>query len=366
MVEFQMAKRVGSKIERYAYRLNQGIELNILPYIYPKIAALVPTFDCEGKYGGGSTTEGESIIIPKLLAVFNELNFRGTFNFVGKTANEHAEIVKKIHSFGNDIWGHGFSHKYLDNNNEWTDEEISNTTAIISKLIGESCAGWRSPYGTFNERLYQLLIEKGIIYGSNWGNSTWGNMPFFPIVNGKKINICELPFDDVHFDAMIFRKIGLSHTNALNLYKSKLLASMNNLSIFTPLIHPVNLAEDINRFNMYIDFLRYSSQFAHLWVTSCSSLLKNHQRLSSIKANELYIKNKQHNTTVDLKLTNNETAKSDVPPITLSFRISGNNQKIESNSQYSKINFTPHETILCFPIDLSLRQMELNFEVIKR
>ena len=184
-------------------------------------------------------------------------------------------------------------------------------------------------------------------------------------MNGKRIDICELPFDDVHFDAMIFRKIGLSSIEALNLYKSKLLASINSLSIFTTLVHPVNLAEDIKRLDMFIDFLKYSSQQENIWVTSCSRLLKNYKIICNIKYDVLNIKNNQYSSLIELELSIKNTSQVNLDPITLAFRVPGDNIRGETNSKYTRINFKPYETILCFPIDLSIKKSQLKFEVIK-
>ncbi|MDZ7830276.1 MAG: polysaccharide deacetylase family protein [Desulfobacterales bacterium] len=366
MVEFQMAKRKGSSLSRKVYKPNKGFQLYLLPYVYPNISSLVLTFDCEGKYGGGSTIEGETVIIPKILEQFKKLNYCGTFNFVGRTASENMNIVKKINSSGNDVWGHGLTHKYLDTDEEWDDEEVTDTIRIISDLIGDRCIGWRSPYGTFNERLYNLLLKQGVKYGSNWGNSTWGNMPFFPFIEEKKINICELPFDDVHFDAMIFRKIGLNSDVALDLYKSKLVASINNFSIFTPLIHPVNLAEDTTRFNMFSKFLSYSSRFNELWVTSCSKLLYNFSLLENVKIQSLNFNHKQNRIYFEITIINNNTLKKDLLPLSLAFKLDEKVKNITCSSKYAAIDLTPLETVICLPIDLSLPRNHIELELVLR
>jgi len=370
MVEFQMAKRIGISIARQIINedLNQGPK--ILPFCYPKISALVPTFDCEGRYGGGSSTRGESEVVPHIISLFNNLNCKGTFNFVGKTANEHEEVVKELDKSGNDIWGHGFSHVYLDDSRTIQEREVRDTIDTISKITGKPCIGWRSPYGTFNLNLYKILLKNGIRFGSNWGNSTWGSMPFTPIINGEKIPIYELPFDDSHFDAMVYRKLNLSPNVVLSLYKSKLLASLNSLSIFTPLIHPVNLAEDREKLNMFIDFINYAKEKDEVWITSCSDILTIYESLKNYKISHCSLSQEKNSHEVKMRVMklhnhvkNTEHNIQRCKRISLVYKVKGAIEKVNYKGDHKIINLSPYETILCIPFDCSKDEIELFFQI---
>lgn len=370
MVEFQMAKRIGISIARQTINedFNQGPR--ILPFSYPKISALVPTFDCEGKYGGGSSTKGESEVVPQILSLFNELDCKGTFNFVGKTAKEHEAVVRELDRFSNDIWGHGFSHIYLDDSESKQKREVTETINTISKIIDKPCIGWRSPYGTFNLNLYKILLKNGIRFGSNWGSSTWGSMPFTPIVNEKKIDIYELPFDDSHFDAMVYRKLNLDPNVVLSLYKSRLLASINSMSIFTPLVHPVNLAEDRERLNMFIDFVRFAEEKEEVWITSCSQILTLYQALGNYRITHCDLTQEENKHEVKMKVIklNTHIKKKDhniqlCKPISLVYKVKGSIEKVNCKSDYKIIKLSPYENVLCMSFDYSKDEINFFFEI---
>lgn len=369
-VEFQMAKRVGISIARQTINedFNQGPK--ILPFCFPKISSLVPTFDCEGKYGGGSSTKGESEVVPQILSLFNSLNCKGTFNFVGKTAKEYEEVVRELDKSGNDIWGHGFSHIYLDDSKSTQKREVTETVNMISKIIGKPCIGWRSPYGTFNLNLYKILLKNGIRFGSNWGSSTWGVMPFTPIINGEKIDIYELPFDDSHFDAMVYRKLNLDPNVVLSLYRSKLLASINSMSIFTPLVHPVNLAEDRERVNMFINFIKFAKEKEEVWITSCSEILNVYQALRNYKIEHCNLIQKENRHMVKMKVmklnTHTKKKEYDMQPckrISLVYKVKGSIEKVNCKSDYKIIKLSPYENVLCMPFDFSKDEINIFFKI---
>lgn len=352
-----MAKQLGTSLRRQVIAEAFSPLPRVLPYMYPKISALVPTFDCEGTYGGGTTSRGESEVVPRILSLFNKFNIHGTFNFVGKTAEEHEEIVKKLDKFNNDVWGHGYSHIYLNTSEKAQKEEVKRIAEVISKITNKPLEGWRSPYGVVNARLYEILQQNGIKYGSNWGTSTWGFLPFIPIINNKKFNITELPFDDSHFDAMVFRKLNLDLETILNLYKSKLLAHIKTLSIFTPLIHPVNLAEDDQREQMFLDFIDFATKQKNLWITSCSQVLSLYNELTNFEINKLnFTKNgNTHSFNLEVKRKNREQVKNQdtvANCVSLIYKISPI-EKVDCSSEYQIIQLSNHEDVLCIPFDLT-------------
>lgn len=371
MVEFQMAKHIGSSLKRDIFNEIPSNGPAILPFSYPNISALVPTFDCEGMHGGGTNTKGESEVVPYIIKLFNKIGCKGTFNFVGKTALEHSDIVREVHNSGNDVWGHGYSHAYLDTSTDKQKEEVTGAIEIISKILGVKCKGWRSPYGIINYNLYKILQKNDIIFGSNWGSSAWGSMPFTPIINGERINIYELPFDDCHFDALVFRKLNLDIKTILELYKSRLMSSRNRMRIFTPLIHPVNLAEELDRIKMFSDFIKFATENKDIWIASCSQILNNYKNLLDFNFRKIVLtKNGECDQLfIRLQKKQNDVVRifdgNSLREVSMVFRMAGCIEKINCNCNFKIIELSPLENVIILPFDLSKNSQDFTLEIEK-
>lgn len=370
MVEFQMAKRGTASFDRRYVREISGSAFQLLPLPFPKVAALVPTFDCEGRYGGGTNNAGESEIVPAIQDHLEKINSKGTFNFVGMTAIDHAAVVKDLYYQGHDVWGHGYSHVYLDGDVSLAESEVDKTIEAIFNITGQKCVGWRSPYGTFDGGLYKILVNKGIQFGSNWGSSTWGSLPFTPIVDGNKISIAELPFDDVHFDAMVFRKLNLKPNEVLNLYKSKLSAAVNSMSIFTLLAHPVNIAEDPARLDMLVDLFSFASHTPAVWVASCSEVLHMYSSLKRYKISKF----EQHAIKSGICLsitvsTSDQTLGRNLFDDVLNacctavYVVRDLRRVRTCTSNFEVVDLSPFEQAVCMPVDLAKNRIDLDFEI---
>jgi len=129
-----------------------------------KIAYL--TFD------DGPTTS----VTPKILDILKEENVKATFFVIGKSAEEHPEIVKRAYDEGHYIANHGYSHnnsklyKSLDS----FKNEIEKTDVAIGKAIGKDdyCShvfrfpnGFMSPnYKSKKKEAAKLLSEMNYTY----------------------------------------------------------------------------------------------------------------------------------------------------------------------------------------------------------
>jgi len=59
-------------------------------------------------FDDGPTTS----VTPKILDILKEENVKATFFVIGKSAEEHPEIVKRAYDEGHYIANHGYSHNY--------------------------------------------------------------------------------------------------------------------------------------------------------------------------------------------------------------------------------------------------------------
>lgn len=107
----------------------------------------------------------------RLLDLMDEYGVKATCFILGKTAEDHPEIVKKIHNRGHEIATHGYSHEKIYNlKPETFRNELRRSLNILEDLTGEQILGHRAPYFTItNQSLWALdiLAEEGIRYDSS-------------------------------------------------------------------------------------------------------------------------------------------------------------------------------------------------------
>ena len=130
-------------------------KINNLIYEKEKIAYL--TFD------DGPTTS----VTPKILEILKTENIKATFFVIGKSVEEHPEIVKQAYEEGHYIANHGYSHNnsILYKNSESFINEIKKTDLAIGKAIGVEnyCSHiFRFPNG-FMAPLYKSEKEKAAL-----------------------------------------------------------------------------------------------------------------------------------------------------------------------------------------------------------
>ena len=206
MVEGFLVKRGLQKLRRDYIGLQTGITINLNLWPWPYLSSVVFSFDCEGKYGGWSNDDGELDFVPKFAKLLSNNGVAGTFNFVGKFAEEHEDLVRKTVDLKPDIGGHGYTHCLLDGlKPKKQKEEIEKTKRTLEKIVGRDIIGWRSPYLTYDKTTYDILTDMGYKWVSNWSCSLFGEQPFFPIIEGRRYNIVEIPVDEIHYDLRMFK-----------------------------------------------------------------------------------------------------------------------------------------------------------------
>ncbi|MBN2566878.1 polysaccharide deacetylase family protein [Candidatus Woesearchaeota archaeon] len=84
--------------------------------------------------------------IKTIIKLLEETGNSGTFFFLGKTAERHPDLVKRVFDAGHEIGSHGYSHTELQNlTPKRFDAELARTERIIKKITGTRPTSFRAP-----------------------------------------------------------------------------------------------------------------------------------------------------------------------------------------------------------------------------
>ncbi len=100
---------------------------------------------------------------PALLDTLKKHKAKATFFLLGRKVEHRPELTRRIHEEGHDIGNHTWTHPSLTT---LTDgevfEEISTTSEIIYRTIGERPEYMRPPNGATNSRVSALMADLGL------------------------------------------------------------------------------------------------------------------------------------------------------------------------------------------------------------
>lgn len=95
---------------------------------------------------------------PMLLDGLAERGVKATFFVIGKSAEEHPEIMERIVREGHLVGNHTYNHVDLKNMTDAAaQEEIERANAVIEKYTGEPPCFVRPPFGSWREKLDEEL-----------------------------------------------------------------------------------------------------------------------------------------------------------------------------------------------------------------
>ncbi len=172
------------------------------------------TFDVEDWYMGieiGIARWGEferrlGVGLERARRLLDRAGARATFFVLGRCAELHPDLVRRIAEAGHEIGTHGFAHdKVYDLTPEAFEEDLTRSLALLRELTGQPVRGYRAPYFSITARstwALPILARHGIAYDSSiypgW-NYRYGiegsperpylvgesRMPEFPVSLGK-------------------------------------------------------------------------------------------------------------------------------------------------------------------------------------
>lgn len=107
----------------------------------------------------------------RLLDLMETHGVTATCFVLGKVAEEHPNLIKRIHAAGHEIATHGYSHAKIYNlTPERFRRELRHSIDLLRNLTGETVLGHRAPYFTITEDslwALDILAEEGIRYDSS-------------------------------------------------------------------------------------------------------------------------------------------------------------------------------------------------------
>ncbi|MDP5274393.1 polysaccharide deacetylase family protein [Chengkuizengella axinellae] len=97
---------------------------------------------------------------PQILDVLKKHNVKATFFLLGKQAEKHPQIVKRIQKEGHNIGNHTYKHSNLHiKGNKKFQEEILKTSQVLKQIVGYEPRLFRAPLGKLNGNLVESLGE---------------------------------------------------------------------------------------------------------------------------------------------------------------------------------------------------------------
>ena len=106
-----------------------------------------------------------------LLTLFAKTDSRATFFVLGYVAENHPELVRRIHHMGHEIGYHGWEHELVY---ELSPQEfrrgLRKGIEGIERLVDKKPIGFRAPQWSINERsswALEILSEEGFVYDSS-------------------------------------------------------------------------------------------------------------------------------------------------------------------------------------------------------
>ena len=96
----------------------------------------------------------------KLLDIFCERNLKATFFILGKVAEEHPELVKRIAHAGHEIASHGYSHRFVyEQTPSVFRDETLHSKKLLEDLTGQAIKGYRAAsYSITRHSLWALEV----------------------------------------------------------------------------------------------------------------------------------------------------------------------------------------------------------------
>jgi polysaccharide deacetylase family protein (PEP-CTERM system associated) len=143
--------------------------------------------------------------INAIIDVLSKHNVKATFFVLGCVAKQHPSLIRRIIAQGHEIGSHGLNHKMITTQNrEEFREDVVRSKEILEDLTGKPINLYRSSSWSIVPKTIwalEVLEEEGFICDSSIqpfktplsGFKNAPRLPFYPIINGRKLNILEFP-----------------------------------------------------------------------------------------------------------------------------------------------------------------------------
>lgn len=150
----------------------------------------------------------ECRVLPNTLRILDLLDTfqaKGTFFVLGCIAQQHPQLVREIYSRGHEVACHGGWHQMLTRMTpSEVKEDITWAKSLLEDLTGNPIRAFRAPSWSIswgNLWVLELLESLGFVVDSSVqpfrtplsGMKGVPKMPFHPRINGRDLNILEVP-----------------------------------------------------------------------------------------------------------------------------------------------------------------------------
>lgn len=149
--------------------------------------------------------------VSRILKALDKRNLKGTFFCLGWLADNHPDIIRKIHSAGHQIGCHSYQHQLATSfNKEEFRKDTLKAKLAIERVIDEKITAFRAPgfsITTNNLDFFEVLVDLGFLYDCSVfpAHHDYGGIPNFgqaipriiEIGNGKSIK--EFPISTTSF-----------------------------------------------------------------------------------------------------------------------------------------------------------------------
>jgi peptidoglycan/xylan/chitin deacetylase (PgdA/CDA1 family) len=134
---------------------------------------------------------GLKVGIPRMLALFAELDIQTTFFIEGWNVLHHRDVIEAILAAGHDIGYHGWVHEVWASIDPDQQERLLFDGTAALAIAGVTPAGFRAPGGYRGERTAAILSELGYTYDSSIEKETEND----PLKVGRLANgLVEIPY----------------------------------------------------------------------------------------------------------------------------------------------------------------------------
>lgn len=146
-----------------------------------------------------------------LLEVLARYQVKGTFFVLGCIAEKHPDLIRMVAAGGHEIASHGGWHQMV---NRMTPEvfrkDLVYSRDVLEEVVGRKITSYRAPSWSIDKGCLwalSILEEEGFTCDSSMqpfrtplsGIANGPREPFYPVIDGKKLNLIEFPPTTIRF-----------------------------------------------------------------------------------------------------------------------------------------------------------------------
>lgn len=129
----------------------------------------------------------------EILDILSEYNTKATFFVIGKNAEKHPDLVKRIVTENHELGNHTYSHPQMRNiTSEDLNNEIKSTQKILTEITGITPKLFRPPGGYLNNIIMEQISANGcttVLWSWRQDTMDWKNPPVNDVIDTVLKNV---------------------------------------------------------------------------------------------------------------------------------------------------------------------------------